>query len=194
MALDVTRVTVGAPDQLTTGAILDAPVGTKLPKGATEALDPTFKDSGYVTEDGVAVKTDKSTTAIKDWSLTAVRKILDEFESTISWSEMQMSYESLCHAFGQNAVTKTAATKDHGELIALAIGAELPEPRSWVFNMKDGKSRTRIVVPNGQVTNVDELTFAANSAIALPIELSCYPDENGKNIYIYFDNGEVLTA
>ncbi len=194
MAIDVTRVLVGAPDQLATGAILDAPVGSKLPTDAVSAVDKAFSDSGYVSEDGLSLKTDKSTTSIKDWSLTSVRKLLDEFEAVISWSEIQMSYESLCHAFGTENVKKTPANNQHGEQISVSVNASLPDPRAWVFNMKDGKNRTRIVVPNGQVTSLDEIAFQAAEVMALPLELSCYPDAAGNVIYIYFDNGEVLTA
>ena len=194
MAIDATRVLVGAPDQLATGAIMDAPVGSKLPTDATTAVDKAFSDSGYVSEDGISFKTDKSTTAIKDWSLTTVRKILDEFEAVISWSEIQMSYESLCHAFGAENVVKTPADTKHGEQITVKVNASLPEPRAWVFNMKDGKNRIRMVVPNGQITNLDEIALQGAEVMALPMELSCYPDAEGNAIYIYFDNGEVLVG
>lgn len=194
MAIDVSKVLVGAPDQLTTGAIMDAPVGSKLPTDAVAEIDKAFTDSGYVSEDGLSMKTDKSTTVIKDWSKTAVRKLLDEFEAVISWSEIQMSYEALCHAFGAENVKQTPADTKHGEQTAVEINASLPEPRAWVFNMKDGKNRIRIVVPNGQITAVDEIALQAVEVMALPLELSCYPDEKGNVIYIYFDNGEVLSA
>lgn len=189
--LDVSKVLVGAPDQKTTGAISDAPVGTKLPESALDALDKAFTSSGYVSEDGISLATDRSTNDIKEWGGATVRKILESFDSTISWSEIQMSYESLCHAFGSENVKKAPATSDHGEQVTLAVNASLPPARSWAFKMKDGKARILIVVPNGQVTSVDEMSFAASSAIALPLTLSCYPDAKGNSIYIHTDDGVV---
>lgn len=188
-ALDVSKVLVGAPDQKTTGAVLDAPLGTKLPTSATEELDKAFTSSGYVSEDGLALKTDRSTNDIKEWSGSVVKKLLDSFDGTITWSEMQMSYEALCHAFGTSAVTKTAATTEHGEQVTLAINSAMPEARSWAFRMKDGNARILIVVPNGQVTSVDEIDFVSSDSVKLPITLSCYPDSSGNSIYIYVDDG-----
>ncbi len=188
-ALDVTKVMVGAPDQKTTGAILDAPVGSKLPASASEELDDAFVSSGYVSDDGLALTMDRSTNDISDWSKNTIRKLIESFDSTIKWSEMQMSYESLCHAFGADHVTKTPATAEHGEQIKVSIGADLPPARAWAFKMKDGKARILIVVPNGQVTSIDEIDFVANDAVKLPITLSCYPDASGNSIYIYTDDG-----
>ncbi|WP_421572280.1 hypothetical protein M1L65_05875 [Slackia exigua] len=192
--LDVSKVLVGSPDQATTGAILDAPVGTPLPKSAVEALDAKFASSGYITSDGVKVSTDRKTSDIADWSGSTVRKLLQSFDGTISWSEMQMSVESLRHAFGASAVKETQANNQHGNQVSLELSASMPEARSWVFKMKDGKARMLIVVPNGQVTDVDSLTFNSSDAIALPVTLSCYPDASGVSIYIYTDDGQVVGA
>lgn len=188
-ALDVSKVLVGAPDQKTTGAVLDAPVGTKLPTSATEELDKAFTSSGYISEDGLALKTDRSTNDIKDWSGNVVRKLLDSFDGTLTWSELEMSYESLCHAFGTDAVKKEGATTDHGARVTLAINSAMPPMRSWCFRMKDGDAKILIVVPKGQVTSVDEIDFVSSDAVKLPITLSCYPDESGNSVYVYVDDG-----
>nr|DAF81927.1 MAG TPA: tail protein [Caudoviricetes sp.] len=191
MALDVSKVLVGAPDQATTGAILDAPLGSKLPASASDELDAAFVSSGYVSEDGLALTTDRSTNDIKDWSSKVIRKLLDSFDATIKWSEIQMSYEALCHAFGAENVMKTAASSSHGEQVRVAINGAMPQARSWAFKMKDGNARILIVVPNGQVTSVDEIDFVASDGVKLPITLSCYPDASGNSIYIYTDDGVV---
>ncbi|NPD32255.1 hypothetical protein HLV35_03105 [Eggerthellaceae bacterium zg-997] len=194
MPLDVSKVLVGAPDQKTTGAILSAPLGTALPKDASSALDAAFTSSGYVSEDGLSMKTDRGTTNVSDWSRKVVRKLLDSFEAELSWSEIQMSYESLCHAFGEDNVKLVPRNRQHGEQITVSVNASMPAPRSWVFNMKDGNTKIRIVVPSGQVTGVDELTFAAGDPLQLPITLACYPDDQGNHVYVMLDDGTVEAA
>lgn len=194
MGLDVSKVLTGAPDQKTTGAILDAPLGSKLPTDATTALDKAFTSSGYISEDGLSLSTDRSTNDVKEWGGSNVRKFLESFDATLSWSELQMSYEALCHAFGAAQVIKTPKDTSHGERIEVQISGELPEARSWVFQLKDGNNRVRIVVPNGQITSVDEIAFTANDAVKLPLTLTTYPDASGKNIYIYTDDGLVGAA
>lgn len=191
MPIDVTKVLVGAPDQATTGAVFDAPLGTKLPTSAGDELDEAFVSSGYITSDGLALTPDRSTSDITDWSGASVRTLLESFNATIKWSEMQMSYEALVRAFGKDNVTRTAADSTHGERITIKVNASLPEPRVHAFRIKDGKARVLIVAPNSQVTAVDEIGFSASAAIALPITLSCHPDESGNSVYIYTDDGVV---
>ncbi len=189
MPVDNKKVLIGRPDQAVTGAILSAPVGTALPTDARSALDAAFRDSGYVSKDGVKLSPDYSTTEITDWSGAVVRRVLESFDGTISWQHIQFDADSMRNAFGDENVVVTPATATHGEQIALKLGSHLPEPRSWVLKMKDGDNLVRIVVPNGQVTDVDEMEFSATAAIPLPVTLSCYPDASGESIYIYTDDG-----
>ena len=189
------NVTIGAPEQsATVGAILDAPIGTALPASTSDTLNNSFKSSGFVSEDGVRLSPSISTTDIKDWSGSIVRKIIDSFDGTIVWSELEMTYESMCHAFGADNVIKTAANAQHGEQLKVSLGAHLPAARSWVFRMKDGDKRLMIVVPNGQVTEVGEMSFMSSEAIKPEITLSCYDDGTGNSIYIYTDDGLKVSA
>lgn len=189
-------VRIGAPDQSTTGAILHAPVGTTLPtlssiskSGVT--LDQAFTGNEYVSEDGLTLSPGISTTDIKEWGGAVVRKLLESFDGTLSWTMISTTEGALDVAFGSNHVTTSAATATHGKQVQAALGAHLPDAQSWVFLMKDGDARTVIVVPKGQVTEVGEVTFAANAAIGWQVTLSCYPDEAGECIYIMTDDGVV---
>ena len=81
-------VRVGAPDQKTTGAIKHAPIGTTLPTlssitKAAVTLDGAFTGDEYVSEDGLTLTPSMSTTEIKDWSGSTVRKVLESFDGTL---------------------------------------------------------------------------------------------------------------
>lgn len=193
---NVNEVRVGAPDQKTTGAIKHAPVGTTLPTlssitKAAVTLDAAFEGNEYVSEDGLTLTPSVSTESIKDWDLSTVRKVLTEFDGTISWTMISTNAGSLGIAFGADHVIENAATTTHGAQVSVSLGAHIPDPESFVFLMKDGDARMVIVVPNGQVTEVGEVTFAKNAAIGWNVTLSCYPDANGESIYIYTDDGQV---
>ena len=192
-------VRVGAPDQKTTGAIKSAPVGTTLPTLASISpsgvtLDSAFTGNEYVSEEGLTLAPSMSVTDIKDWSGSVVRKVLESFDGTLSWTMISTNAGALGVAFGAENVTSQSAGATHGNQTKTSLGAHLPEPRSWVFLMKDGDARIVIVVPKGQVTEVSEVTFAANAAVGWGVTLSCYPDESGESIYIYTDDGEVESA
>ena len=61
MAVNVNNAFVGAPP-IDGGVYFNAPLGTKLPKKANEALDPAFKDHGAVGEDGISVTPTREST------------------------------------------------------------------------------------------------------------------------------------
>lgn len=191
-------VRIGAPEQSVTGAIKNAPLGTTLPtlssitkQGVT--LDNAFTGDEYVSEDGLTLTPAMSTTDIKDWSGATVRKVLESFDGTLSWTMISTNASALGIAFGADHVTTQTANTAHGAQIQAELGAHIPEARSWVFLMKDGDARIVIVVPNGQVTEVGEVIFASNAAVGWNVTLSCYPDESGESIYVMTDDG-VTTA
>ena len=189
-------VRIGAPEQSVTGAIKNAPLGTTLPTLSSittsgVSLDNAFTGDEYVSEDGLTLTPAMSTTDIKDWSGATVRKVLESFDGTLSWTMISTNASALGIAFGADHVTTQAAAAAHGAQIRAELGAHIPEARSWVFLMKDGDARIVIVVPNGQVTEVGEVTFASNAAVGWNVTLSCYPDESGECIYVMTDDGVV---
>lgn len=196
---NVSDVRVGAPEQSTTGAIKHAPVGTTLPSlssisksGVT--LDGAFVGNEYVSEDGLTLSPSMSTANIKDWSGATVRKLLEEFDGTLSWTMISTDQNALEVAFGESYVTSNTATTSHGTQVQAALGAHLPDPQSWVFLMKDGDARIVIVVPDGQITEVGEVTFVSNNAVGWQVTLSTYPDSSGNSIYIMTDDGVVTSS
>ena len=191
-------VRVGAPDQKVTGAIKHAPKGTAIPAltditKAAVTLNQAFTGDEYVSQDGLTLAPSMSTTEIKDWSGATVRKVLESFDGTLSWTMISTNAGALAIAFGSAHVTTVAATQTHGAQVQATLGAYLPEEQAWVFLMKDGDARIVIAVPDGQITEVGEVTFASNAAVGWNVTLSCYPDANGNSIYIMTDDG-VVTA
>lgn len=192
MAIDARKVLVGAPDQsATTGAVNYAATTATMPGSATEALPIGFKTCGYVSEDGVTLTAEYSTTDIKDWSLSSVRTLLEEFTGEVSFAFIQTDYDSLVALFGPDYVSKVAATADHGEQVTVKIGAHMAPSQAYVFNMKDGSARIRIVLPNAQPVLDGDLTFIANEPIKWNVKLKCSADASGESIYIHTDDGMV---
>lgn len=190
-------VLIGAPEQNVTGAIKHAPLGTTMPilsditvSGGVD-LDSAFEGDEYVSEDGLTLSPSMSTTDIKDWSGTTVRKVLESFDGTLQWTMISTNAGAMGVAFGAEYVETETATTTHGAQMRVALGAHLPEAQSWVFLMKDGDARVVITVPNGQVTEVSDVTFASNAAIGWQVTLACYPDDEGQCIYIMTDDGQV---
>lgn len=195
MALNAKHVYAPTPDQsTTTGAVAVAPLGTTMPTDARTALPSVWDDGGYVSEDGVSVSVTRSVTPIRDWSKSAVRNLLTEYTGTISLAFLQVDEFAAKRMFGASNVTKTAAASTHGELINIAIGAELPPCEAWCFSMKDGNSRVRIAVPNGQMTEVNQIDFKPDAGNIIGGTLATYDDGTGHSIYFIYDDGEVISG
>lgn len=194
MTVDSQNIFIGSPDQLTTGAVQTADLGTTAPTSAREVLSTdSWNDSGYVDENGVTLSQNRSTTSIKDWSGANVRTLLDEFTGTVQYAEMETTYESACRMVGAAHVTKTEATAEHGTQLKIALGPQLPPARAWVFSMKDEDRRLRIYIPNGQVTAVENTSFVRNDAVKWNFTITANDDGTGHSIYILTDDGKIVT-
>lgn len=194
MSVNASQVLTGAPDQLTTGPILSAPRGTVLPVAIADALDPAFEDSGYISEDGLTLTPERSTEVVRDWSGSVVRELLTEFAAKLAWAHLETNETSLKNYLGDDNVSVTEATATEGKRItALLRGTEMPR-KSWTFKVKDGDARVLIVVPDGQVSETGEVAFIKSGALTWPVTLATYPDASGVNVYIYLDDGQILTA
>lgn len=190
------QVYLPSPDQSSSvGAVYTAALGSTLPTDARAALNAAFTSGGYISENGVTLNVSKSTTAIKDWSMATVRKALTDFDGTVALEFLQIDEKAATELLGSANVTVTAANTTHGQQIAMKIGADLPTAKAWAFNMKDGNRRVRIVIPNGQITEIpSDITFVPNAANIWPATISCYDDGTGHSIYVYYDDGVVTSA
>lgn len=189
--VDSNKVYLPSPDQSgTVGAVATAPLGTTLPTDSRTALAGTYTTGGYVTEDGISLSLNRSMTTLKDWSQASVRKAISEFDGTVQCSFLQVDEFAAKEMFGASNVTKTAANSTHGEQLKIQIGAELPDPKVWVWSMKDGNRRVRVVLPNAQVTEIATVPFVPTQGNAYQCTISAYPDATGKSIYIFYDDGK----
>ena len=188
--INAAEVYVGAPDQSgTSGAVHRAPLGTAYPANAREPLNTGYRRGGYVSDGGVTITPEHSTTDITEWGGALVRRILESFTGTISFEFLQIGYDEAVLVFGEDYVTRTAAGTDHGTQMKIAIGARLPEAGVWGFAIKDGDKLIKIIAPNAQPINVTEIALVSNDAVKLGTELACYPDEDGNAIYLLTDDG-----
>ena len=193
--LDAQKVYLPSPDQnATSGAVYQAAIGSTAPTDAKSALDSAFVASGYVGPDGLSMSISKSYTDILDWSQSQVRRALSSYTGRISLSIMQIDEQSAKMMFGDDNVTHTAATTTASDQLKISIGSNMPPRKAFCFNMKDGDARVRVYIPNGQVTEMGDISFVPNAAHMYPITIDSYDDGTGHSIYVFYDDGKVLSA
>lgn len=155
-----------------------------LPTDATTAISTSaFTSLGYVSDDGVTNEFSRESEDIKDWNgatvLSAQTEVNDAWKMTLLESK---NADVLKAIYGDSNVTVTS-----GALASVAVDATEPINKAFIIDMitSDG-GKKRVVIPNGKITEVGEITYAAGEAISYEITITCMPNASGKLHYEYF--------
>lgn len=180
MSNNAQYVTAGKPKK--GGSAYRAPLGSKLPVSATEALDPAFKSLGYISEDGLTNANSPASDKIKAWGGDTVLNYQTEKPDTFKFNMIEaLNLEVLKAVYGDDNVS--------GDLTAgIHVKANSTEQVEccWVFDMvMKGNVAKRIVVPCASVTAVEEIVYKDNGAVGYNTTISAVPDEGGDTHHEY---------
>lgn len=145
---------------LATGMFYHAPAGTALPTDPTAAIPNTWTHVGDVSEDGITLATDKSVTNLKNWANKIKRSIMTDHSETIQSPLMDTTAEVLKVVLGEDNVTESSTT-----VTANLSASDLPAQEAFLWVMKDGDDMMMLGCSYGQVTAVDNVSFAPGGAI-----------------------------
>lgn len=176
----VSNVSVGKPR--TSGSIFRAPLGTTLPTDATTTLGAAFVQLGYVSDDGVVNANTPESEKIKAWGgdtvLTPLTEKEDEFQLTLL---EVLNSDVLAAVYGEDHVTGTLATG-----ITVEATSEESEEAVWVVDMiMRGGVLKRIVIPDGKISDMDDITYKDDEAIGYALTITALPDAEGVTHYEY---------
>ena len=187
------NVVAGKP--LATGGVLIGEVGAALP---TDASAPAtgFTAAGYIGEDGLTEATDRSTEKVKAWGGDTVKVLQTDFAVTYTFTFLEtLNADVLTAVYGEDNVTTTAATPTSGTLHAVKVNGESLPHKAFVFEVKDGDAKIRIVVPDGQITEVGEVTYNDSEVIGYTVTVEAFKDSAlNANAMKYLDNGVFSAA
>lgn len=162
MALDSSKVVVAV-----SGAVSVAPTATAAPTDAATALNVAFKDMGYISEDGITETRDRSTDDIKGWQGSAtVRTVVTDSTLTYEFTMLETTIRTQSLAYGATATSSAVLVS------AAATGGR----QSFVIDVIDGANLTRIYIPQGEVTEVGDTTYASGEPVSFPVTITAYPD------------------
>lgn len=174
-----TNVTAGKPK--IGGAVSFAPISTTLPTDATTALDPAFANLGYISEDGMTQEITRDSEAIKAWGGDTVMTTQTDFEETFTFTLIEaLSVDVRKAVYGASNVTGTLAAG----IVTTVNSAELPAS-VWAIDMIYNGAVSRIVIPNGKVSEIGEITYVDGEPVGYELTVTALPDDNGNCSYEY---------
>lgn len=171
-----TNVTAGKP--AVGGALYRAPLGTTLPTDATTALSSAFTALGYMSEDGFKNNNSPESSSIKAWGGETVLDIQNGKPDTFGGTFIEaLNPDVLGTVHGESNVSGTLTS-------GITVYATPDDATEYVYvcdMIMRGGVLKRIVIPQGKITEVGEVTYSDSAAVGYPFTISATPvTVNGK--------------
>lgn len=175
------EVTTGVRRSL--GGVFRAPAGTTLPTDADTALATTFKDMGFISEDGITKSRSVETSDIKEWGGSTVHVIQTSKEVTVQFQELAtLNIDVIKSIYGNDNVSGTMA-----DGLTVIENDDEPEEAVWVVDITclDG-TLERMVIPRGKISELGDEVYKRDEAVSYDVTITCLPDDSGNKIYTYY--------
>lgn len=153
-----------------------APVGTSLPTTESGALNGSFINLGYTSEDGTNLNYTQTTEEVMAHQTPdPVRRLRTGSAMTAVFNLLQFNQASWELAFGGGTWSEPSPGSyrydppDENDALAEYAG---------VLDWEDEDKKTRLVIPRGTVSEDVETTLARTAASVLPISLKALKPDN----------------
>jgi len=172
------------------GTVYVAPTATVGPTAISGALNASFLQVGFISEEGATFTESKDVTDINAWqSFYAIRKIVNSRNVQISFAMREWNKRTVELALG-GAVTQTVVN----EWIYTPPAPSDTGEKSMVIEWVDGSKNYRLYFPKGIVTEAVESTLTRTAAADLPVTFNAVDPGGSTSIYKLFTNDSAFSS
>lgn len=174
------------------GAISLAPLNTTLPTTADGTLATGFENLGYVSDAGVTRSFDLDTEVIKAWGGDVVLVLDNGKTETFQFALLEATAViALKLVNGDSNVTGSALASG----ISVTSNNVQKQGHAFVIDMIESQNTLhRIVIPNGVVTELGDITYVDNEPIQSDVTITAIADSSGNTAYEYFKTASSGTS
>lgn len=182
-APNVSNVSVGKPhgeNGAYSGGFWYGGSNATVPTDATSKLTG-FTNGGYLSDDGVTNSRDRDTTTVTAFGGDVVLNATASVTETFQFGMLETTKDTMVFVYGANNVSgddTTGLTVKHN-------AKDAPHLVDVFEFAMTGDRVKRIVIPNGQVTDLDDVQYTDGDPVVYMPTITAYPDENGNTAYEY---------
>ena len=161
----------------TTGAVYIAPLGTVAPATSIAAWIAAWKELGYLSEDGIVEEPGMDVEEIKVWQSGAiVRRVLTGSGLQWTFTCVETRLDVMTNFYPGSVHTAVV-----GPPVESKLEIKLPviTPVALGFDVNDGATIQRTVVPRAELAGRGEVSMVNGSARGYTFTMSAQPDSAG---------------
>ncbi|GAA3770658.1 phage tail tube protein [Streptomyces chiangmaiensis] len=171
-----------------TGNVWVAPAGTAAPKETT-ALATPWVNLGFTSSDGVKFNKKDKNDPVDTWqSMAPARFMLSDRDLTVKFQLLQMNKDTFPFYLGlasTSIVTAGSTAETTAQKIDITGAPGGQDQRALAIDFADNNGtkdlRYRLVIPNGAVSEVEELSLTRTGAVKLGITFTALSGDTPTN-------------
>ena len=180
---------VSAGKGVSGGYIYSAPIGTTLPTDFKSPLDEAFGCLGLISEDGYNETVDEDSNDLVDMNGDLMDSSNSNRVESGQVTLAEIKADTLKVQYGADNVT------DENGMITVKHNGDSHPTFVYVLELllKNGR-KWRKVIPNGQSSELDDLTIASSELCQRALTIKYLTDEAGNTCYDYIQSTETTAT
>jgi hypothetical protein len=173
MATNADAVEVAA-----TGAVYMSTIGATAPTNSTAVWSTAWKELGFLSEDGWTENQGLDSEEIKAWQSGAVvRRVITGSRMELSFTAIETNLQTLNLFYPGSTITQ-----ETGPPLETKVVIKLPAatPKAFGFDVLDGSTRIRVVVPSAELADRGEVSYVNGAPISYPVTLNVSPNASNE--------------